>query len=166
MPGRSSLCWCASTAPRLGLARSQGVCPEEALECVQDALCTWLVQRRRGPQPALLASLKLMVKNAARNGRRRHHRLRPLLTLDTLEIAQAEADAEQVLSATETLLRLQVCVAQLREMERAVVGLRLLEERSAARGLWAGGLWAGAALSDSEKVERIAGVFGRSHTPT
>ena len=116
------------------VARGQGMRPEDALECVQDALCTWLAQRRREPQPAhgdWLVSLKAMVKNGARNGRRRHHRLRPHLPLDQVaEPSQPHADAEQLLSTTETLLRLQVCVAQLREVERAVVSLRLLEERS------------------------------------
>jgi len=121
-------------AELVAVARAQGLHPEEALECVQDALCTWLLQRRREPQPAheaWLASLKLMVKNAARNGRRRHHRLRPHLPLDQVdELSQPRADAEQLAGAAETLLRLQVCVAQLREVERAVVSLRLLEERS------------------------------------
>lgn len=118
-------------AELVAVARGQGLGPEDALECVQDALCTWLVQRRREPQPAhdaWLASLKWMVKNGARNGRRRHHRLRPHLPLD--EVVAPHANAEQLVDAAETLLRLQVCVAQLREVERAVVSLRLLEERS------------------------------------
>jgi RNA polymerase sigma-70 factor (ECF subfamily) len=121
-------------AALVAVARGQGLGPEDALECVQDALCTWLVQRRREPQPAhdaWLASLKWMVKNGARNGRRRHHRLRPHLPLDEVsEPRQPHANAEQLVDDAETLLRLQVCVAQLREVERAVVSLRLLEERS------------------------------------
>ena len=120
-------------AELVGVARRQGLRPEEALECVQDALYTWLVQRRREPAPTLhaLQTLKHIVKNAARNGRRRHHRLRPHLALDQVaELTHASADAEQLVSEAETRLRLQVCVAQLREVERAVVSLRLLEERS------------------------------------
>jgi RNA polymerase sigma-70 factor (ECF subfamily) len=117
----------------IGLAVREGLRPEEALECVQDALCTWLVQRQREerPQALWLASLKLMVRNAARNGRRRHHRLRPHLPIDdSTGLADASAGAEQLLDAAETSLRLKVCVAQLREVERAVVTLRLLEEHS------------------------------------
>jgi len=116
------------------VARREGLSPEEALECVQDALCTWLVQRQRGLAPthaAWLATLKHMVKNAARNGRRRFHRLRPHLPIDDdTGLADAALGAEQLLDAAETSLRLKVCVAQLREVERAVVTLRLLEERS------------------------------------
>lgn len=121
-------------AELIGVARRQGLRPEEALECVQDALYTWLLQRRREPSSGTahaLPSLKLTVKNAARNGRRRHHRLRPHLELDQVaELSSESADAEQLVSEAETRLRLQVCVAQLREVERAVVSLRLLEERS------------------------------------
>jgi RNA polymerase sigma-70 factor (ECF subfamily) len=115
------------------VARNQGLSAEEALEHVQDALCTWLEQRRRQQQPAhdaWLATLKLMVKNSARNGRRRHHRLCPHLAIDQLQLAQPHADAEQLVSAAQARVRLQVCVAQLRELERAVISLRLLEERS------------------------------------
>jgi RNA polymerase sigma-70 factor (ECF subfamily) len=120
-------------AELVAVARRQGMRPEEALECVQDALYTWLVQRRREPSAALhgLQTLKHIVKNAARNGRRRHHRLRPHLALDQVaELSHPSADAEQLVNEAETRLRLQLCVAQLREVERAVVSLRLLEERS------------------------------------
>jgi RNA polymerase sigma-70 factor, ECF subfamily len=112
----------------------EGLRAEEALECVQDALCTWLVQRQREPEPAhgeWLATLKRMVRNAARNGRRKHHRLRPHLAIDDeVQLVAESAGADQLLSAAETSLRLKVCVSQLREVERAVVILRLLEERS------------------------------------
>jgi RNA polymerase sigma-70 factor (ECF subfamily) len=120
-------------AELVAVARRQGLRPEEALECVQDALYTWLVQRRRDPGAVAsgVQSLKHIVKNAARNGRRRHHRLRPHLALDEVTaLSHPSADAEQLVSEAETRLRLQVCVAQLREVERAVVSLRMLEERS------------------------------------
>ena len=115
------------------VAAGQGLSPEDALECVQDALCTWLAQRQRAPEPAhgeWLATLKHMVKNAARNGRRRHHRLRPHLAIDDEALSKREPDAEQLVASAESALRLKVCVAQLREVERAVVTLRLLEEHS------------------------------------
>jgi RNA polymerase sigma-70 factor (ECF subfamily) len=118
----------------VGIAAREGLTAEEALECVQDALCTWLARSQREPErahPALIAALKLMVKNAARNGRRRHHRLKPHSAFDAdRELATGEQNAEQLLEAAETSLRLQTCVAELREVERAVVTLRLLEERS------------------------------------
>ena len=115
------------------VAVREGLRPEEALECVQDALCTWLA--RHGAEVperhAWVASLKHMVRNGARNGRRRHHRLRPHVPIDDDQALDDSArGAELLLEAAETSLRLKVCVAQLREVERAVVTLRLLEEHS------------------------------------
>jgi RNA polymerase sigma-70 factor, ECF subfamily len=131
----------------LAVATREGLSAEEALECVQDALCTWLAQRTREPSlstyPAaeqssrpgthipLTATLKHMVRNAARNWRRRHRRLKPHSPIDAArEPAADTADAERLFEAAEESLRLQVCVAELREVERAVISLRLLEERS------------------------------------
>ncbi|HKU40760.1 MAG TPA: sigma-70 family RNA polymerase sigma factor [Polyangiales bacterium] len=116
------------------VATREGLTPEEALECVQDALCTWLAGRAREPEQAtaaLTATLKHTIRNAARNWRRRHRRLKPHAPLDSEhELAAATVDAERLLDAAEESLRLQVCVAELREVERAVISLRLLEERS------------------------------------
>jgi RNA polymerase sigma-70 factor (ECF subfamily) len=129
------------------VAVREGLRPEEALECVQDALCTWLAQRgAEAPAQAMwIATLKHMVRNAARNGRRRHYRLRPHLPIDGDQVlSDTTRGAELLLEAAETSLRLRVCVAQLREVERAVVTLRLLEEHS------------------GEDVARMLGL-GRSH---
>jgi RNA polymerase sigma-70 factor (ECF subfamily) len=115
------------------IAVREGLRPEEALECVQDALCSWLAQHGSEipEQAASIATLKLMVRNGARNGRRRHHRLRPHLPIDhDRALADTQRGVELLLEAAETSLRLKVCVAQLREVERAVVTLRLLEELS------------------------------------
>jgi RNA polymerase sigma-70 factor (ECF subfamily) len=72
-----------------------------------------------------------MVKNSARNWRRRHRRLKPHLPIDPdRDLASPGDDAEALLSSAETALRLKYCVAELRDVERAVVTLRLLEERS------------------------------------
>jgi RNA polymerase sigma-70 factor (ECF subfamily) len=117
----------------VAMATREGLSPEEALECVQDALCTWLALRTREPRPdgTLAATLKHMVRNAARNWRRRHRRLKPHSPIDAAQEPAADtADAERLLDAAEESLRLQVCVAELREVERAVISLRLLEERS------------------------------------
>jgi RNA polymerase sigma-70 factor (ECF subfamily) len=72
-----------------------------------------------------------MVRNSARNWRRRHRRLKPHTEVDAeVALASADANAEELLETAEDQLRLQVCVAELRDVERAVVSLRLLEERS------------------------------------
>jgi RNA polymerase sigma-70 factor (ECF subfamily) len=121
-------------AELVAVAVHQGLSAEEALECLQDALCRWLSRAAAQPLAAtatLSMTLKAMVKNAARNRRRRHHRLRPHLPLDVDRgLESPQRDAEQLLSAAETSLRLKLCVAELREVERAVVTLRLLDERS------------------------------------
>jgi RNA polymerase sigma-70 factor (ECF subfamily) len=121
-------------AALMSVAVREGLNAEEALECVQDALCTWLARREREPAvdgPALGATLSTMVRNGARNFRRRHRRLLPHSEIEAeVVVASADANAEQLLDLAEDSLRLQVCVAELRDVERAVVSLRLLEERS------------------------------------
>jgi RNA polymerase sigma-70 factor (ECF subfamily) len=118
------------------VATREGLGAEEALECIQDALCGWLT-RAGTAQPThsedeLIASLRVTIRNAARNGRRRHHRLKPHLPIEPAHetLTSPLRDAEQLLSEAETALRLKYCVAELREVERAVITLRLLEERS------------------------------------
>jgi RNA polymerase sigma-70 factor (ECF subfamily) len=121
-------------AALMAVAVREGLDAEEALECVQDALCTWLARREREPAadgPTLGATLSTMVRNGARNFRRRHRRLKPHSEIESeVALTSSDANAEQLLDLAEDSLRLQVCVAELREVERAVVSLRLLEERS------------------------------------
>ena len=132
----------------VGVAVREGLTREEALESVQDALVTFL-RRARGDAGSAVAGgdagssaaegdearepvavLKRMVRNAARNGRRRHHRLKPHLPIEKHDPGSRDEDVERLLSQAETSLQLQSCVRELREVERAVVTLRLLEERS------------------------------------
>jgi len=115
------------------IARQEGLTPEEAIDCVQDALCTLLDlvqtgQLQEGSEPA--AALGTIVRNAARNQRRRHFRARPHHELGTRELPDdAVALPEELLSRAEDTVRLRACVAELCEIQRAVVTLRLLEER-------------------------------------
>ena len=121
-------------AALLAAATREGLNPEEGLECVQDALCTWLARSTTEPahdRSALAASIKVTVRNAARNFRRRHRRLKPHRAIDDdVELAAARPEAERVHTHTQASQRLRSCVAELREVERAVITLRLLEERS------------------------------------
>lgn len=114
------------------VATRQGLRPEDALECVQDALCTFLGMQRDGefaaPRSEWAALLSGIVRNAARNRRRRHEVARP-------HEAAAEEHASDGPTADEVLIRrgdhvrLRVCVAELCEIQRAVLMLRLLEEQ-------------------------------------
>ena len=115
------------------VARQEGLSPEEAIDCVQDALVTLLdlvqtgqVDAQVGPAPVLVT----IVRNAARNQRRRHFRARPHLELEKREIAdERDVLQEELLARAEDTVRLRACVAELCEIQRAVVTLRLLEER-------------------------------------
>jgi RNA polymerase sigma-70 factor, ECF subfamily len=112
------------------IARSEGLSPEDALECVQDALCTFLTREQKGegiPAEHAVASLVVMVRNAARNERRRHRHVMPHAPTET---PSESPDAELLLASAEDVVRLRACVAELCSVQRAVVMLRLLEERS------------------------------------
>lgn len=112
----------------VAVARREGLGPEEALECVQDALCTFL--DRPAPRDHAVATLRTMVRNAARNLRRRHHRALPHDPLDDDRHALESPSAEELLVRSEDVLRLRVCMAALCVSQRAAISLRLLDERS------------------------------------
>jgi RNA polymerase sigma-70 factor (ECF subfamily) len=115
------------------LGRREGLSPEEAVDCVQEGLCTLLdlVQSGQIPPTADPAPvLSTIVRNAARNQRRRHYRSRPHDELDARErVDEAALLPEDLLVRAEDTVRLRACVAELCEIQRAVVTLRLLEER-------------------------------------
>jgi RNA polymerase sigma-70 factor (ECF subfamily) len=114
-------------------ARREGAGPEDAVEAVQDALCTFLqlAQKKETPAepaewPAYLAGI---VRNVARNKRRRHHLARPHEDVDALPVPSDASSAEKLVAEAEEHVRLRACVDQLCETQKAVVMLRLLEER-------------------------------------
>ncbi len=115
------------------LARAEGVSAEDAVDCVQEGLCTLLTRAGEQKLPedpadwgAVLATI---VRNAARNRRRRHHSARPHEPLDD-EALHADLPGTDVLIArAEEHVRLRACVADLCEIQQAVVTLRMLEER-------------------------------------
>jgi RNA polymerase sigma-70 factor (ECF subfamily) len=115
------------------LAQREGASPEDAVECVQDALCTFLqvaLKRQLPDDPAEWSPfLTGVVRNAARNKRRRHHVARPHEDLDALPLVADETSAETLVAEAEEHVRLRACVDQLCETQKAVVMLRLLEEQ-------------------------------------
>lgn len=118
----------ADRAALVGIAKSEGLTAEESLECVQDALLTML--GRDDPPEHAIATLKTVVRNAARNFRRLHRRAKEHQPFDEERGASSELDAEGLVSHAEDVVRLRMCVAELCGVQRAVVMLRLLEERS------------------------------------
>ncbi len=75
---------------------------------------------------ALLATI---VRNAARNRRRRHFRARPHDELDEARLAVPDAAADDLIASAEERVRLRACVSELCDVQRAVVTLRMLEEQ-------------------------------------
>jgi RNA polymerase sigma-70 factor (ECF subfamily) len=115
------------------LARSEGLRAEDAVDCVQEALCTLLDMVQNGEIAAgsdASAVIATIVRNVARNDRRRHFRARPHEDIGTRDLASTELDLqEELVARAEDHVRLRACVAELCEIQRAVVTLRMLEER-------------------------------------
>jgi RNA polymerase sigma-70 factor (ECF subfamily) len=121
------------------IARREGLTPEDAVDCVQDALCTFLRLAQKGELPAedvaLGAFLGGVVRNVARNARRLHRLARPHDALDAVDHPGAspatadDASSESLVARAEDHVRLRACVDRLCETQKAVVTLRLLEER-------------------------------------
>jgi RNA polymerase sigma-70 factor (ECF subfamily) len=115
------------------VARSEGLSPEDAVDCVQEGICTLLdLTQTGGIDPAADPSLVLatIVRNAARNGRRRHFRARPHEAIGSDDPPDPDLVLQEDLVArAEDHVRLRACVSELCEIQRAVVTLRMLEER-------------------------------------
>lgn len=115
------------------VARREGLGPEDAVDCVQDAFCTFLRLAQSGELPESPASyrgfLAGIVRNTARNRRRLHHVARPHDALDALEEGAGGPSTEALIAQAEEHVRLRACVDRLCGTQKAVVTLRLLEEQ-------------------------------------
>ena len=116
------------------LARREGLREEDSLDSVQDAFQTFLLlpQARQLVQSdeESIKLLSVLVRNHARNRRRRHDISRPhesgdetlaLLTEETLPVDELIAQAEEYALMIG-------CLDHLGKLQRAVVSLRMLEE--------------------------------------
>lgn len=119
----------AAVAVREGLTRI------EAIDAVQEAFSTLLAL----PQARELSLddegaarlMAVLVRNAARNMRRRHHRARAHEPLDAATDVPAESPSvDALLTAAEEHVALLGCVSQLADVQRLVVTMRVLEELS------------------------------------
>jgi RNA polymerase sigma-70 factor, ECF subfamily len=120
----------------------EGLTGDEAMDAVQEAFTTFLTL----PQARALAEhredsgafLAVIVRNAARNARRRHHRARPHAPVEDHPLLDDSPSAATLIAAAEQHLAVLGCVRKLGEIQRAVVMLRVIEEVSsseAARSL-------------------------------
>jgi RNA polymerase sigma-70 factor (ECF subfamily) len=119
--------------PRLvAAARGQGMGDVETLDVVQDALITFLGL----PEAAALVGndgdgarlLAAVVRNAARNARRRHYRARP--HDGEVDALAAADDVRARIERAEARLAMSACVAELGDGARRVVMMRLIDELS------------------------------------
>lgn len=119
------------------LARSEGLGAEDALDAVQDALRTFLLL----PQARSLVNdggessklLGVLVRNVARNMRRRAHRSAPHEPVDEeMNVPDDELSADALVERAEQHVQLLGCVSQLAKLQRRVVRLRMFQEFSGA----------------------------------
>lgn len=136
-------CCCADWAAGLArdhagrlaaIARREGAGAADALDVVQEAFHTLLARadlERLKTQPDDAARvLSTIVRNAARNLRRRHHHARPHLPVDDVELAADAPSPEEALDRAATTVQLAGCMAKLGDVHRDVITLRVLEELS------------------------------------
>jgi RNA polymerase sigma factor (sigma-70 family) len=115
------------------VARGEGLTPEDAVDCVQEGLCALIDLVRTGrladvQNPAPI--LSTIVRNTARNHRRRHFRSRPHYEIDAVDLVDRDlAFPDELVARAVEHVRLRACVAELCEIQRAVVTLRILDER-------------------------------------
>ena len=129
------------------LARHEGVTATDALDVVQDAFHT-LISRpdsqalRDKPDDAARV-LATIVRNAARNHRRRHHHAKPHVDVTDEPLAAHELPPDAAIEQAETQAQLVGCMAKLGDVHRHVITLRVLEELSGEQAAQALGVSAG-----------------------
>ena len=118
-----------------GVARAEGLTADDALDAVQEAFQTFLklpeARELVGQEADSRRLLSTVVRNAARNMRRRAFRRLPHDGLgDGLEIADDVPGVDELLARAEDELRLMCCLSQLSDIPQRVVRLRMLQELS------------------------------------
>jgi RNA polymerase sigma-70 factor (ECF subfamily) len=121
----------------LRLARRQGLTPEDAFDVVQEAFQSFLTLPASRPlvdapddSRKLLA---VLTRNLARNRRRAAAVAWPHESADDVVAALAAdvPDQDELLASAEDAVRLRGCLNSLGDVQRAVVTLRMLEEKDA-----------------------------------
>jgi len=118
----------AHAGPLAAIARREGASAADALDVVQDAFQLLLSRDDlRSDEAAAVHVLAAIVRNRARNLRRRHHNARPHEDVELASDAPSPADA---LDRLESAAQFATCMAELGDAHRHVVTLRVLEELS------------------------------------
>jgi RNA polymerase sigma-70 factor, ECF subfamily len=116
------------------VARGEGLSPADALDAVQEAFQTVLGRTdmaalRDRPEDAANV-LVALVRNAARNARRRHFRAQPHVDVEATPLADDAPAPDEAIDRATATERLSGCLARLGDVHRHVVTLRVLEEMS------------------------------------
>lgn len=123
----------ANRSELAAVARREGLTPEDAIDTVSESLSHYFQAVLRDEAPSAPADARryviALVRNRARNERRRAHRRRPHVELDDVPPIEG-ASAEELVAEAEEHVRLRACVAKLCDTQRSVVTLRLLEEHA------------------------------------
>jgi RNA polymerase sigma factor (sigma-70 family) len=117
------------------VAQAEGLSADDALDAVQEAFETFLelpeARTLVGREQDSRRLLSAVVRNAARNMRRRAFRRLPHEELgDRAEIADDMPGVDELLARAEEEFRLMGCVSKLSDVQQRVVRLRMLEELS------------------------------------
>ncbi|MBX3158889.1 MAG: sigma-70 family RNA polymerase sigma factor [Deltaproteobacteria bacterium] len=128
------------------IARREGLSSVDALDVVQDAFLVLLdrpdAEALRDRPADAARVLAVIVRNGARNARRRHHRARPHDEAGDALAADA-ADPGAALDRAAATTQLATCLSELADVHRRVVTLRVLEELDGAEAARALGLTPG-----------------------
>ena len=121
--------------PLSAIAMAEGLSADDALDAVQEAFVTFLAlpaaQTLVGDEQQSRRLLAAVVRNAARNMRRRAFRRLPHEEIaDRVEIADDVPGVDELLARAEDELRLMGCVSKLSDIQQRVVRLRMLEQLS------------------------------------
>jgi RNA polymerase sigma-70 factor (ECF subfamily) len=117
------------------VARAEGLSADDALDAVQEAFQTYLTLPEArtlvGQELDSRRLLSAIVRNAARNMRRRAFRCLPHDDVTgRAERADDVPGVDELLARAEEQLRLMGCVSKLSDIQQRVVRLRMLEELS------------------------------------
>jgi RNA polymerase sigma-70 factor (ECF subfamily) len=145
MPGRTTEAAFTGWVERLArghtrqlsrLAVREGLTGQEAIDATQEAFVTLLglpqARALSDTHDEALSLLSVIVRNAARNIRKRHHRTRPHVPADEQPLASDETPVDELIAQAEAHAAVLGCVQRLADVQRHVVTLRMIEEMSSA----------------------------------
>jgi RNA polymerase sigma-70 factor (ECF subfamily) len=119
------------------IARHEGLPAEDALDAIQESFHTFLTlphaRSLSGEREDAQALLSVLVRNTARNMRRRHHRALPHEDVDAArDLTAPQPSVDELLVLAEDHVKLRGCVSKLNQVQRLVVTMRMLEEMTGA----------------------------------